>query len=239
MTHNQSDLIDEIHEVVMEKEWIEATEKTLNESLDVASYIEGHDTQLQQVQLAAGLLDIVKKMANGEAISQEELKLVDIMDEDTEKPDERKEVSLPDCFFVHASTILDLTPEELSWKNLYIRSLLCDNVSTVYDETKKNGAMKRRDFAVEQLDALKIPYVLRGENNRQLDVLNEVQVCKQQRALADVLEEVFLHALDVQLGKTTERSIVSYLTQDEVSIKTLEKLGYLVDTNRDRTIITM
>jgi hypothetical protein len=243
MACSQSDRIDKIHERALTKEILEVAEKKIGDALGLTSLIEGHTDTTEKLQCVSAFLDVSKKIANGEDVSMEDMMLVlkthAMMENDENKVDDRKEVSLPDGLFIHASTVFDMTSEEASWKSVYVGSFIEPELVVFYDESKKNGAIRRRDFAIQQLDMLKIPYVLRGQNNCQLDVSNGMRVREDQSMLAKALYDIFTHVFDVKLGKSTERSIVVYREQDTASIQALTKLGYLVDANRDRTIITM
>lgn len=250
MSCKRVDRSEEIHDKVIFNELIEHGAKVIDDAKNITDMttpdMDNHDAQkLIRDGSMAKFMAILQRINNGKIITREEYIFFDEMEKvmekmmEEEQEDTRPQISLPIDLLTTSISVMDLSIEELSWKSVYVRTLLESNIQVVYD-MKKERAIKCQKYDIQKLQEEKIPHTFEGKENIQITVCNPMQVCKEQRELALALMHIFDHVRDLVSEKTTDRSVVLYTEDLNLkSIEILRKLGYLVSSDRDRTIITM
>lgn len=238
---NRVDRSKEIHEQVVQNELIEHGMKVIDDASSsrnnmTTSEMDHHDVQrFARDGSMVKCLEISHRLNNGKPITQEEAvflyEMEQAMEKMMERQDIREQIPLPKDLMVSALDIMELSVEGISWKRIFIRTLLESDVQVVYDMTKDH-VIKCRQHDMQKLQEEKIPHTFEGKENMQINICYQKQVCEEQRELALAFMHIFDKARDVLSGKTTDRSVVIY--SDDLDLKNIEilrKLGYLVSLN--------
>lgn len=127
---------------------------------------------------------------------------------------------------------------QISWAATYLHSLITLTMCIGFKLDSEEGAKERRDFTIEQLEALKMPYKVTGKGGCVLKISPATRCHKQARKNVCFCADLYERVLRAMKGECDACFETRLQMVDQPTQKRLEALGFLISIDKELVIVT-